>query len=399
MSIWTKKGSSILKDGVPQFLAGVAYAPTPCGGATYEPGVGDWFATPWNGIWERDFPLMKAAGINNIRTYFFWAWTPPRDMRTWQSVVNQKPAFDHMPFLDAAQANGISVTIGIALDGGNVFDNGSKELGEDYFNFYKATAVKLAEQYGKHDAVMGFCLGNEQNNQVRIVRDDFWSKLKEMADAVRGVAPQKLVMFAMQNDNPNMFTAVCKPSGKSVPQRFAEAFDVWGINIYSGMKETLTNYKNYVVNNPETQLPLVVSEWGIAGGKNVPEGAAGPPVGTATARELTPDEFQSRINELMIPDMNAMHSNLDFVAGSQFFEWTDEWWKNESTPAWEQNASASPDWPEEFWGLNSIAPNGRTAKDGPWNGQSGQPYPADIITARPTLSALSNFYKQIESGK
>ena len=128
-------------------------------------------------------------------------------MRTWRAVTSQPPTFDHSAFLDAAAANGIDVTIGIALDGGNVFDNGDPSLGQDYLDFYTATAEKLAELYGDHRAVMGFCLGNEQNNPSRIVRTSFWDGLAGMAQAVRAKAPGKLVVFAMENDNPDMFTA------------------------------------------------------------------------------------------------------------------------------------------------------------------------------------------------
>ena len=111
MSTWTVAGTQIQKDGQSVFLAGVCYAPTPAGAATYTPGVGDWFAPPWNGIWERDFALMKGMGINNLRTYFCWAWTPPDDMRTWQAVTSQPPTFDHTAFLDAAAANGPTVAV------------------------------------------------------------------------------------------------------------------------------------------------------------------------------------------------------------------------------------------------------------------------------------------------
>jgi beta-galactosidase GanA len=81
MSTWTVSGTQIEKDGQSVFLAGVCYAPTPAGAATYTPGIGDWFAPPWNGIWERDFALMKGMGINNLRTYFFCNWSGPRGDR------------------------------------------------------------------------------------------------------------------------------------------------------------------------------------------------------------------------------------------------------------------------------------------------------------------------------
>lgn len=395
MSNWTVDGTTIKKDGAAFFLAGVAYAPTPAGAATYKPGVGDWFAPPWNAIWVRDFALMQEAGFNNLRTYFFWAWTPPDDMRTWQSVTSGPPTFDHTPFLDAAAAAGVYVTIGIALDGGNTFDNGDPSLGKDYLSFYTATAEKLAEQYGSHEAVLGFCLGNEQNQPPRIARADYWDAFEQMAQAVRANAPGKLVTQAMQNATPDMYTATITGTQTTVPQRYKQIFDFWSVNIYAGMGSSLDAYSQYVVQNADTKLPLVVSEWGIAAGKNQPEGEAGPPDGNATARELTQAEFEAAISGRMSSDVAAMKSHRDFVAGAQFFEWSDEWWKNNSTPIYEQNASASPDWPEEWWGLYGIAPTGRTAQEGPWNQNANAPYPPDTLTARPTVAALSKMYKEL----
>ncbi|NOQ75089.1 MAG: hypothetical protein GQ574_23955 [Crocinitomix sp.] len=384
---WTTNGTQILKDGNAVFLNGVCYSPTPCGAATYAPGVGDWFATPWDEIWERDFPLMKAAGIDNIRTYFFWAWTPPADMTTWRTVVAGKPTFDHTAFLAAAAKYDISVTIGIALDGGNIFDNAVPGLGQDYLNFYKSTAVKLAELYGDNPAVMGFCIGNEQNNPSRIVTSDFWDDLSNIAGGVKATAPDKLVMLAMQNED-GMYEATVGTSnpgspfsGKSVPEVYSDIFDVWGVNIYSGMSGSLADYNTYVVNSGYS-LPLIVSEWGIPAAN--------------TSGELTPAEFAAAITNTMNPRGADMKANVSFVAGAQYFEWTDEWWKGNggATPAVHTNPTNNQ-WTEEWWGLNSIAPNGRTAADGPWDVAKKKPYPADTITARPTLAALTALYSGI----
>ncbi len=161
------------------------------------------------------------------------------------------------------------------------------------------------------------------------------------------------------------------------------------------MPDTLSNYATYVANNNDTQRPAVVSEWGVPGGVNVPAGAASPPDGTAMARELSPEEFTKQINSKMKPDGTAMKEHLSFVSGAQFFEWSDEWWKNSATASYEQNASASPDWPEEWWGLHSIAPVGRTAKEGPWNSSINEPYPPDKLTARPTVAALTSIYADL----
>jgi hypothetical protein len=395
MTKWTIEGTQIKKDGEEVFLTGVCYAPTPAGAATYEPGVGDWFTPPWEGIWERDLPKMQAMGVNNLRTYFFWAWTPPRDIANWERVTSGPPTFDHTAFLDAAHAHGISVTIGIALDGGSAFENGNPSLGRDYLSFYVATADKLAELYGDHPAVMGFCLGNEQNTPTRIRHADFWDGFERMARAVRAKAPDKLVMLAMQNDG-GMFKAKVDDTPWSVPQRFAAIFDVWGLNVYSGMESTLSDYATYVAADNETQRPAIISEWGrIAGGTNEPPGSAGPPNGNATARPLTPAEFAAAIDERTRPDWEEVQKHRSFVAGAQFFAWSDEWWKNANTPVYEQNASASPDWPEEWWGLYAIAPVDRTAQRGPWNSDANAPYPPDELTARPTVAALTEMYAQV----
>lgn len=398
MSKWTVDGTTIKKDGQAFFLAGVCYAPTPAGAATFTPGVGDWFTPPWNGIWERDFALMQQMGINNLRTYFFWAWTPPADMSTWKAVVSGPPTFDHSAFLDAAQAAGIYVTIGIALDGSQIFGNADPQSAQNYLSFYTATAEKLAELYGAHEAVMGFCLGNEQNTPSRIQQASFWDAFETISSLVKAKAPDKLVTLAMQDD-PTMFTATIAGTQTSVPQRFKQIFDVWSVNIYSGMAGQLDSYRQNVVSNADTQLPLIVSEWGVAAGKNVPDGAAGPPDGSATSRELTPAEFDAAINgpslDSMISKMQAMQNHRDFVMGAQYFEWTDEWWKNGATPVYEQNASSSPDWPEEWWGLYGIAPTGRTAQQGPWNQGANAPYPPDTLTARPTVAALIKMYQEL----
>lgn len=397
MSRWTINGTQILKDGEPIFLKGVCYSPTPAGAATFTPGVGDWFTPPWNAIWERDFPLMQRMGLNNLRTYFFWAWTPPNDMTTWQQVTSGPPTFDHAAFLDAAAGSGIYVTIGIALDAGNVFDNANPQLGQDYLDFYTATATKLAQLYGNHPAVMGFCLGNETNNPTRIRTSAYWDKFATLAQAVRQNATDKLVMVAMQND-PGLLTATIDGTSTTVVQRYAQIFDVWGLNIYSGMATTLDSYATQVAGNSNSQRPLIVSEWGVPGGKNVPDGAAGPPDGNATSRELTQEEFTTEINQTMNPNGQAMKSHLDFVAGAQFFEWSDEWWKNGATPIYTQDASGSPDYPEEWWGLHSITPVGRTAQQGPWDNSANQPFPPDQLTARPTVGALTSLYQNITGG-
>jgi hypothetical protein len=44
---WKSHGTVVQKDGANFFAKGVDYSPTPIGGATFQPGIGDWFTPPW----------------------------------------------------------------------------------------------------------------------------------------------------------------------------------------------------------------------------------------------------------------------------------------------------------------------------------------------------------------
>ena len=109
----------------------------------------------------------------------------------------------------------------------------------------------------------------------------------------------------------------------------------------------------------------------------------------------------------------------DFVVGAEYFAWSDEWWKNTTAdeiiariksktllldewgrykepgtgylkcPTYldKQEASASPDWPEEYWGLHSIQPQN--------GGINGSLYDPDVLTTRPTMAALQAAYASV----
>jgi hypothetical protein len=68
---WRVNQLVVQKDGTNFFAKGVAYAPTPIGGATFQPGIGDWFVPPWwtydgenspNDIGRRDTAILTVRG-------------------------------------------------------------------------------------------------------------------------------------------------------------------------------------------------------------------------------------------------------------------------------------------------------------------------------------------------
>lgn len=433
------------------------------GYATFTPQIGDWFYDQCAVLWRKQYPddrgdlsTMRALGVNHLRTYFWWHWQYPQEGATdW--ILSKgwtkpgAPTFDHKPFLDECAKNGIYVVIGLAVDSGDIFEGPEKNR-PAYRALYVDTARKIGELYGKHPAVIGLCVGNEQNQPTatRNRNPDFWVGLAEMGNAFKANAPDKITMIAFQNDAALFDTVV---GGKPLPEVFKESFDVYGLNIYGDLTPTLANFQAKVItaNQGAYALPLIVSEWGVGGGvnyenpkyadpgfgfpktrqtpdhKTIPIGPLeGPPYGIALSRECNADELASR-SATLARYHGQMVANKSFVVGGEYFAWSDEWWKNTTDQAiidaidrkelpldqWgrykfpyppaqgafieyriptrvtDQDASASPEWPEEWWGLFSIARN----KNGPigWN-QYGM-YNPDQLTARtPLVDALTKAF-------
>ncbi|HEY0734327.1 MAG TPA: hypothetical protein VGD69_05435 [Herpetosiphonaceae bacterium] len=472
----------LAKDGGAFFAKGVAYSPVPIGGSFhYTPQVGDWFHGPWTIIAARDMPMMRALGLNFVRTYAFWWWQVTTDLQVMRTLDQSSPItttgtepFDERTgFFSALEENGVYSLIGVALDGGNVFDGGSDAVRFAYGNFYLQTAEKLAREYGDEPSVMGFCLANEQNQAARNTRADVWAYYFLMKQRVqRGLGSnKKLVSIAWQNDadlyngthtvdlsDANIATLpAANGSGDTeidlqqaardlraalvggppadlttvpVEQIISTICDVWGLNIYAGMGDSLQHFDAHVFQTPYAR-PLLVTEWGHAGTENHPASAVGPIAGNAGLVEQDSTGMKTAADGID-SDIAAMQGYLKFVSGGTYFEWTDEWWKNDSfwdaipqsqqdylneqISAWKPGAppptyqldaagkitfnsgqtgypqytfvwdgSANQAWPEEGWGLQSVAPNGRQAWDNPWNVSANQPYPADVLIERTML--------------
>lgn len=464
-SVWKVQGTALTMNGSPFFLKGVCYSPTPITYATFTPQIGDWFYDKCAALWRSqqpgdrgDLKTMSGLGVNHLRTYFWWRWQWPESdasdpTRTTKWVLNRgwkeagAPTFDHTAFLDECARHGIYVMIGLAVDSGEIFD-GPPNNRAAYLELYVDTAREIGRLYGQHPAVMGLCVGNEQNQPGRNSRPDFWEGLAKMSAAFKQNAPDKVTMVAFQND-PDVFDTVV--GGKPLPQVFKESFDVYGLNIYGDLSSSLANFKAKVITarGGEYALPLIVSEWGVGGGVNyenpkyndpsfdfpktrqtpggsVPIGPLeGPPFGIALSRECTAAEFEFKARNLTTYH-GQIRENQDFVVGSEYFAWSDEWWKNYTDQAiivaidsgklgldkWgryefpyppspgafiehripsritQQDASGSPDWPEEWWGLYKVSqnPNGPVG----WN-QWGM-YNPDQLTPRPTVAALKEAY-------
>lgn len=387
-----------------------------------------------------------------MRTYFTWYWLKRNDLSYLDGITQSSPmgvyegteypyivVFDHTPFLDYCYDNGIYVTLGIAIEGGNCFNFDIQSVSIPYQNFYLQTARKLATLYGNHPAVLGFCMGNEQNNPTVNGDSRTWLYYQSMYEAIKAAAPHKLVLIAFQDDQ-NLYNGKNKVKDKAnqtPPTRFnglpieqvvSTVVDVWGLNAYAGITTDFPIYQQNVVeaDNGAYARPLYVTEWGKAAGRNK-GGLPGPATGNAEGEELSSDELT--VNAKKITEYtNIMGSYISFIAGAFYFEFSDEWWKNTSfipancvsqfcdaTQMFETNqdgtvsmeidgiassvypaypfvhdGSEDPNWPEEWWGLYGISPTGGRPAFAP---DPGNP---DTLTPRkPYVDALSVAYQSL----
>ena len=389
-TVWEVRGTQLTLNGSSIFLKGVCYSPTPWNCGNHTPRIGDWFDNKCSSLWSGSFPppdcrydldFMKDRGINHLRTYFWWEWW-------WPAAFWTKVSVDDW-----------------------IRSEGWRNQKEEY--------------------------------QFNHTNPRFWAALAEMAQAFKKNAPDKVTMVAFRNDAALFDTQI---GDKTIKQVFKENFQIYGLNIYGDPSGSLQNFQTKVVEseNGKYACPLIVSEWGVGGGKNIenpryqdwiksvpkpvndqgktPGPLEGPPFGMANAREFTPDEFNQRVSDLAAY-FQAIMKYRDFTVGAEYFAWSDEWWKNTTAdeiiaqikskilpldewgrykepgtgylkfPTYldKQEASTSPDWPEEYWGLHSIQPQNGGIK---W-GSDGSLYDPDVLTTRPTMAALQAAYARV----
>ncbi len=206
----------------------------------------------------------------------------------------------------------------------------------------KNIMVEIAKKYKDEPAVMGFVIGNEQNDAVTRSNCRYWQWLDEIDAAVKQQAPNLLTATTIVDDA--MITV-----GESIRCNGLANMDVWGINSYRGTATTgfhsLFDEFSSLVNDKA----LLITEFGC-------------PASAREDNEFTMLPENSRLQaDYLESHWNDIVLHFNVCSGGHVFSWIDEWWKNslpnEQTPNnLAQNFAFPGQWAdEEAWGLLAVA--------------------------------------------
>ncbi len=399
-------------------VKGVCYSPASIGGSNkFGPNVGDYFwdsfkipdgrtILDWDRVWKRDLGNIR-KDFNSLRTYCMIAY----QTNAIQEGFANAHLFTHHKFLDECWNNGkdpVFVLVGIPLPGTVMlpgFDgNPEKE-------FWEANFGHTVTSLGNHPAVMGFTIFNEQGDVSEWGTNEqrsqfYWGQIKRFSEQAKSIAPDKLVGFAWF-DNPS---AVAKAVEVGLPQQFGGSLDFYGLNSFQSttVKDTLEPYMAM----GSAAKPVLFTEFGLAATTRTDTSTcAGPTPTQASVNSIitTPASIEATANALQFIIPIAMQTPI--VAGMMYFEWNDEWWKQEGadgcfTTQIDRQEGGMPGgaFPngyndEEGFGLHSIALNGRTAGNvfDPFdrNAATANNKP-DILTKRtPMYDAVKNAFAPV----
>ncbi len=476
-------------------LKGVAYSPAPIGYNTRQGlDLGDFFwdspapqyFIDWQKMWERDIENMRKMGFNTIRVYnmipYHFRQLNPNDppiagIPDPSTVPNNVDyVYEHKKFLDACWNNGkdpIYVIVGISMPDEVWYKQINDNKATDTFiaaviKFWEAAFPKVVEQTADHPAVMGYTMFNEKAfpqyfaDTGGATAEFWWGQVKRFSEQAKTLAPDKLVGWAT-NDDP------------SLPQRargflasHGQALDFFGVNGYqtSYWRDSLDVYKKEALG--ALARPVILTEFGIPNTTRTNRTNFQPylePAFTALknriaalfgvdASQITTGgadvnltfPTEASANSIVNNDPQVLAGSAEIVGrmtkgafehpicvGQTYFDWSDEWWKQESYASVQIPDTTSPDpnakrtvygvelspfkqeggqpldrfpggyWDEEGFGLHSVAVNPQRTPQQvftPNSREAGANTRPDILTPRqPVVDALLGAYKDAEASR
>jgi hypothetical protein len=266
------------------------------------------------GFADRDIPLMKAAGINAVRTY---------------------ERLDNREVLDKLQEAGIyvfSTVLGWWQDDASVVTE-------------RVNAVK------DHPAILAWVLGNEWNynglysrgNGGDLTDEQVRDKLNDAAALIKAADPNHPVASIYGE------IATIAPRIADMPE-----IDIWGINAYRSNDHAalITEWAGL------STKPMFMGEYGADAWDSRGEGQEN----LAAQAEAT-----AALTQQIVDAYTTTSGGI--TSGGFVFEWADEWWKAGNPDVHDSSHEDSPgggpypdgEFNEEWWGIVDIDRNPRPA--------------------------------------
>ena len=475
--------------GTPQsfLVKGVAYSPAPIGYNTRQStDLGDFFwDTPkaewfidWEKVWKRDIEKIRSLGFNTIRVYNMIPYhiNPDGSIPDPDQIPNQDKGlflYQHQKFLDACWNDGdrpIYVLVGISMPDEiwfkQTFDNGKTDANiAAIIKFWDRAFPEMVKQVADHPAVLGFTIFNEKafplyysdSSPEPATAQFWWSQVKKYTEIAKQLAPTKLVGWAA-NDDPGI-----PKNSQGFLRTHGQALDFFGVNGYQtqSWRPSLDAYLPDALG--DLARPVILTEFGIpatsrtdhslfypyrepglseckariAAADGVSTSEVTIPPGTdaslqfatlESTRSLFEDAQTRTAAGSVVGRMAKLAFEHPISVGITYFEWSDEWWKQEPyAKFWAPNRAVSDpnakrtvpcgalqvdrqegsssqavsDFPNQYWdeegfGLHSITLNGRTSEQvftpNP-SGVGANTYPDKMTARTELLNALLESYK------
>jgi len=327
-------GRTLYLDGKPWLMRAVCYSPVPVGWDPdwFEP-YGDFFTNDYAGIFERDLPLMAAAGVNTIRIYTL------------------KFSKRHKQFFDLALAYNISIFVGYDfVDGTTSFFNTEETMAEMQRDL--RTLVRAA----KHPAVVAWIVGNELNGPWNLfvcdkdLAENFGvsgcqfgasvEKLMRSVNLLCGVVREENVLCGTALANVNLPTEKQHLVGFQlwgalgwikIADKFMDQIDFWGVNLYTRRYFSPMGifHRFHLVSS----RPFLITEFGVDAYSLHPqlEGWNGYDT-MGTEDEVSQADWLSSMVEDIERHATTCKAGcgVRFTSGGAIMAWVDEYWKGKA---------------------------------------------------------------------
>ena len=315
-------------------MRALCYSPVPVGWDPdwFEP-YGDFFTSEYAGIYERDIPLIAAAGINTLRIYTL------------------KYSHRHVHFFDLCSRYGINIVVGYD------FEDGTKTFFNDEESMRK-TQVKIRAliRAAKHPAVVGWIIGNELNGPWNLfvcdkdLAENFGisgcqfsnsiEKLMKSINLLCGAVKQEGMMCGTALANVNLPVSKQHLVGMQMwgaaawikmADRYMSNLDFWGVNLYT--RRYFSPMGLFQRFHTVSKKPMIISEYGVDAYSLSPQLE-----GWNAYDTMGNEDEVSQADWLitMVEDLERHATTCAagcanrFISGGAIMSWVDEYWKGKA---------------------------------------------------------------------